>query len=233
MRAAFAALCLCLLGTAPAAAQQGHAGMPAQETLARQFQAIAFSNEFGGAYRRGRIVRWNGPIRVRLEGRNTSRYRDEVQAQIDQLARLSGLSIELVTWASIYNPPNMVITFSDRRGNRTLDPDAPCLTLIYDSGYVIRRVEIQISPDDPRQRRHCIAEEITQALGLADDSTVLRDSIFNDSSRQQQIAPWDALMVRVLYDPTIRPGMTSAEAMPRARDIIGRLLSQSGFTTSD
>lgn len=224
---------LLLLAVGTAAAQQHRSVMPAEETLARQFEAIAFSNEFGGAYRRGRIVRWDGPIRVRLEGRNPHRYRDEVQAQLDELARLSGLSIELVTWASIYNPPNMVISFSNRRGARTLDPDAPCLTLIYDRGYVIRRVEIHISPDDPRQRRHCIAEEITQALGLADDSTVLRDSIFNDASRQQELAPWDTIMVRVLYDPSIRPGMTRDQAMTRARGIIRQLLSQSGFTTSD
>jgi hypothetical protein len=231
LRAMIAALAALAFTASTAPAQDG--AMPAVETLTRQFDAIAFTNEFGGAYRRGRIVRWEGPIRVRIEGWNAHRYHEEVRAQLNELARLSGLSIELVNWASVYNPPNLVISFSTRRGSRQLDPNAPCLTLIYDRGYVIRRVEIFIAPYNAAQRRHCIAEELTQALGLADDSTVIRNSIFNDESRQPYLESWDTLMVRVLYDPAIRPGMHRSAVLPIARRIIRQELFQTGVTTSD
>jgi len=81
-------------------------------------------------------------------------------------------------------------------------------------------VQIYIAPYPDEVRRHCIAEELTQALGLADDSKLLRDSIFNDASARQRIAPWDALMVRILYDPRLSPGMHKSEAMPIVRRII-------------
>jgi molybdopterin adenylyltransferase len=83
----------------------------------------------------------------------------------------------------------------------------------------------------PRLQEHLIAEELTQALGLADDSRLVRDSIFNDASARQRIAPWDALMVRILYDPRLRPGMHKTEAMPIVRRIIAEHM-RAGATSS-
>ena len=96
---------------------------------------------------------------------------------------------------------------------------------------MIRRVQIYITPYPDAIRRHCIAEELTQALGLADDSNIVRDSIFNDASARLRIAPWDALMVRILYDPRLRPGMHKSEAMPIVRRIIAEHMGR-GATSS-
>ncbi len=192
--------------------------------LIRQFEAIAFSAEFGGKHRRGRIVKWDGPIRVRVRGYNAIKYVAEVQAQLRELSRLSGLTIELVNWSNAAAPPNLDINFTTTAGSSRFDPSAPCRTLFHDRAFVIQRVEIYIAPDDADQRRHCIAEELTQALGLANDSVVFRNSIFNDDSRQQVLAPWDSLMIRILYDPRIRPGMTKVQALPIAREVVSDLL---------
>ena len=51
-----------------------------------------------------------------------------------------------------------------------------------------------------------------------------RNSIFNDDSRQQVLAPWDSLMIRILYDPRIRPGMNKVQALPIAREVVTDLL---------
>lgn len=200
--------------------------------LIKQFEAIAFSAEFGGQHRTGRIVKWDGPIRVRVRGFNAIKYIAEVQAQLRELSQLTGLTIELVNWSNSAAPPNMDINFTSATGTSRFDPTAPCRTLFHDRGYVIQRVEIYIAPDDPAQRRHCIAEELTQALGLANDSTVFRNSIFNDDSRQQILAPWDTLMVRILYDPRIRPGMSKVQALPIAREVIADLLRRSALRRS-
>lgn len=192
--------------------------------LVKQFEAIAFSAEFGGRHRVGRIVKWDGPIRVRVNGVNAVKYIPELQAQLRELARLSGLTIELVNWSNAAAPPNVDIHFVATARTSQFDPSAPCRTLFHDRNYVIQRVEIYIAPDDPAQRRHCVAEELTQALGLANDSAVFSNSIFNDDSRQQVLAPWDSLMVRVLYDPRIRPGMTKDQALPIAREVVSDLL---------
>ena len=76
--AAFALLVALTL--APARAET-RAGWPANELLVRQFERIAFSSEFGGPHRHGRMIRWQGPIVVRLTGTVAAGFRAEVETQ--------------------------------------------------------------------------------------------------------------------------------------------------------
>ena len=204
---------------------------PSPNLLARQFDRIAFSSEFGGQYRAGRLIRWDGPITVRITGHAPDRFRVEVERQLAELRQLSGLSIEFAAEGG-ETTPNMIVEFSQSRGATTFDPNAPCRTLIWESGFLIRKVQIYITPYPDELRRHCIVEELTQSLGLADDSPLVRDSIFNDASSRQRLAPWDALMVRILYDPRLKPGMHRTEAMPLVRKIIGENLHRLGTSSA-
>jgi len=227
----FAAPLLFSLAAAAPLHAQSRSAWPSSDMLARQFERIAFSSEFGGQYRLGRLIRWQGAIRVRLAGHYPDRFKVEVERQLAELRALSGLSIELAQASGEAAPPQMTVEFSTSRGGTTFDPEAPCRTLIWETNYVIRRVQIYITPYPDELRRHCIAEELTQALGLADDSSLVRDSIFNDASSRQRILPWDALMVRVLYDSRLRAGMHKTEAMPIVRRIIAEYMSR-GATSS-
>ena len=233
MRLAFLALPLIALTSVGAdAAAESRAAWPSAKTLARQFERIAFTSEFGGQYRAGRLIRWEGPVRIRLAGHEPERFRAEVERQIEELRQLSGLEITIGDGLADGPPAGMTVEFSTSRGGTTFDPDAPCRTLIWESGFIVKRVQIFITPEPDLLRRHCIAEELTQALGLADDSRVIRDSIFNDASSRQRIAPWDALMVRILYDPRLKPGMHKSEAMPIVRRIIAEQLGRGGTSSS-
>lgn len=219
---------LSFLTSGSSLARDRAAWMPPFDVLMRQFETIAFRSEFGGAHRRGRLIKWTGPITVRLSGADAERYAPEVSAQLEQLARLSGLSIRLVGGSGLLQDANMVIHFvaGPQGVGRGIDRDAACTTTVYDREFAITRVEITITAHIPELRRHCIAEEATQALGLSNDSKLVKSSIFNDWSRQQTLAPWDALMVRVLYDPRLRAGMAQAAAMPLIGEIMGGLLRQ-------
>lgn len=230
-RLALAALPLIVCAGAAPAEAQSRIRWPAPEALARQFERVAFSSEFGGEYRAGRLIRWQGPIRVRLAGHFPDRFRAEVARQLAELRQLSGLAIDIVEASGEAAPAPMTVEFSTSRGGTSFEPEAPCRTLIWETGHVIRRVQIYIAPYPDEVRRHCIAEELTQALGLADDSRILRDSIFNDASARQRIAPWDALMVRILYDPRLAPGMHKSAAMPIVRRIIAEHFGR-GATSS-
>ena len=164
------------------------------------------------------------PDRRKDEARRELLAREE---QLRELQALTGLPIDLVNWSNAGLPANLDINFTTLQGKAgQFDPTAPCRTVFHDRNFVIKRVEIYIAPDNPAQRRHCIAEELTQAMGLSNDSSLIANSIFNDDSRQALLAPWDTLMLRVLYDPRIRPGMSRYEAMPVVRQIIGTLLAQ-------
>ena len=72
-------------------------------------------------------------------------------------------------------------------------------------------------------RLSCIHEEIAQGLGLANDSPTARPSIFNDDEEFALLTRQDELMLKMLYTPALRPGMTEAEARPIVESLATRL----------
>jgi hypothetical protein len=79
----------------------------------------------------------------------------------------------------------------------------------YTTAFAVIRAE---HPD--LMRLSCLHEEITQGLGLANDSPSARPSIFNDDEEFALLTPMDELMLKMLYDPRLTPGMTEVEARP-------------------
>jgi len=72
-------------------------------------------------------------------------------------------------------------------------------------------------------RRHCALEEMVQAMGLPGNACVYRPSLFCDEDRVVELAGADAMLLRVLYDPRLKPGMAREDAMARARTIVTEL----------
>ncbi len=72
-------------------------------------------------------------------------------------------------------------------------------------------------------RLSCIHEEIAQGLGLANDSPRARPSIFNDDEEFALLTDQDEMMLRILYNPALRPGMTVEEARPTVQSLARRL----------
>lgn len=73
-------------------------------------------------------------------------------------------------------------------------------------------------------RLSCFHEEIAQGLGLPNDSPRARPSIFNDDEEFALLTDQDELMLRILYSPELRPGMTAAEARPIVESLARRLV---------
>ncbi len=69
----------------------------------------------------------------------------------------------------------------------------------------------------------CLAEELTQALGPANDSSQLRYSLYNDTNDVGTFGLFDWYILAALYDPDIYAGMTAPEAMARLPKVIERL----------
>ncbi|MEM6492369.1 MAG: DUF2927 domain-containing protein [Pseudomonadota bacterium] len=212
-------LCACAMALAGAAA----ASSAYERQLTRQFGAIAFTAEIGGEHRRGRLIRWTGPIRAQIfEG---EAYRDEVLPVLAQLSRMTGVPI---TTPADYSGVNLEIRIVPRGVYRDIAGagiDEPCLTLVdsYPATGAIAWASVVIQSDDPYLRRHCIVEELTQAMGLMDDSTVFARSVFNDRSRATQLTLEDRIMLALLYDRRLSPNMPRDLAMRLAPQIIGDL----------
>lgn len=193
--------------------------MPTARTLLIQFERIGYSNEFGGAQRRGRIVKWVAPIRVEIRGARAKKHRAAVLAMLRQLRRLSGLNIRPIRWYD-FSSANLVIEFVAGNDGTRKPKAADCITYItYDHArFVITAAHVIIG----RTPRHCIVEELTQALGLGDDSRLIYPSVFNDASVPQGLFPWDEIMVQVLYESRLYPGIRRAAARPIVRAAIAR-----------
>jgi Protein of unknown function (DUF2927) len=86
------------------------------------------------------------------------------------------------------------------------DPEVPST---YSAVIVLIRAE-----HPPLTRMSCVHEEMAQAMGLPNDSREARPSLFNDDLEFALLTEHDAILLRMLYDPRLRPGMTAAEARP-------------------
>lgn len=76
-------------------------------------------------------------------------------------------------------------------------------------------VIIQIPAEHPPfTKLSCVQEEMAQAMGLPNDSPDARPSLFNDNKEFALLTEHDAILLRMLYDPRLKPGMSAAEVMP-------------------
>jgi len=73
-------------------------------------------------------------------------------------------------------------------------------------------------------RASCIQEEVAQGLGLSNDYPLARPSIFNDDEEFGLLTTHDELLLKMLYDRRLRPGMGEAEARPIVERIAAELM---------
>jgi len=197
-----------------------------------------------------RLRRWVAPVRVGLrfgasvpaqvKATDTAR----VASYLARLSQITGHPIRLDDAA-----PNFWIYIVDEDERRALGPvisrALPSLSpgevasvtgmtrstycLVYalsegNSGVYNRAFAVIRAEHPDLLRLSCIHEEIAQGLGLANDSPRARPSIFNDDEEFALLTGQDELMLRILYHPLLRPGMTEAEARPIVQSLTSRLV---------
>jgi hypothetical protein len=183
----------------PALAQ----GQVPYDEIVQQFQAISFSNEFnrGKDAMDGRFDRWNpdGKPRVRVRGGRT----EPVERVLADLRDITGLDIRL---EGSGERPSIGVQLNTNE--------------CFARGGATRPMMVSIAADC---ERHCLLEELAQAIGPRNDSCKYRPSIFCNEALMQDYAPADRIILRATFDRRLRSGMTEAEAMPIVRVIIREL----------
>jgi hypothetical protein len=103
-----------------------------------------------------------------------------------------------------------------------------CLVLAFSEdpgGYAYGEAIAVIRSEHPDLlRRSCIHEEIAQGMGLGNDSPSARPSIFNDDDEFALLTTQDEMLLKILYDPRISPGMDADTVRPIVTQIAGALL---------
>jgi len=73
---------------------------------------------------------------------------------------------------------------------------------------------------DQRTIRACVIEELTQVMGLPNDSSEVGQSIFNDTNPENELTGLDRLLLQLLYNPAIIPGMKREPTLQNIRAIV-------------
>ncbi|MEX2519097.1 MAG: DUF2927 domain-containing protein [Paracoccaceae bacterium] len=224
--------------------------------LATNFNRIALNREY--RREGGRLVqeetptgisRWSKPIHFQLVGSGvTEADRAEYAALTARLSRLTGL--EVTETAGEPNLSILILGPDERRAFvRALDAEGaaermplvvqwagdvayPCIGQVgyldAESGDITGAMIMIKSELGGLLRRSCIHEELAQTLGLMNDDDHVRPSIFNDDQEFALLTQHDEYLLRILYDPRLKPGMSAEVALPLVDEIIKDLRPDAG-----
>lgn len=207
----------------------------ANRDLAEDFLDLTFTLESGEPVRG--LLRYETPVRVHLVPGDLDGFRADLDALLVRLRREAGLDI-----AQTRDPARAQIRIEAVPAAEIarIFPNAACFIVPgggewrsfirgsaderprWTEQTTLRGAAIYLPRDTtPQDLRDCLHEEITQALGPANDLYRLPNSIWNDDNYHGIATPFDMLMLRTLYQPELRSGMTRADAariVPRLLD---------------
>ncbi len=196
-----------------------------------------------------RLHRWAEPVRVNVEFgpsiplAQRASDRAAIAGYVARLSRITGLPMRMTAWRPNHS---VLILNADERGTAAariaalapgtgaaavrsvteMPPETYCTVFSFTAGKsaVYTRALTLIRGELPeRLRLACIHEELAQSLGLVNDWPRARPSIFNDTEEFALLTKQDEMMLKMLYDPRLRPGMTLAEARPAVEAMAAEL----------
>lgn len=200
------------------------------------------------------LRRWEGPVRVMLKSGPgvpepiVTEDQATVGALTERLSELSKHPIRITSQSSNFGI--FLVSDTDRQEiGPTLRAFVPgitdpliaqivelpdvfyCIVVAFSDqsapAVYVRAIAVVRAELPPLLRRSCYHEELAQGLGLANDSPEARPSLFNDDKEYAFLTGQDELMITMLYDPRLSPGMTIEEVRPIADMIAEELLGGS------
>ena len=203
-------------------------------------------NRYVARQSRAELRRWERPVRLELHFGasvdDATRADDtaRIRAYVARLSRVAGHPIEVVRSGGNFHlfvasldeqralGPAILeaepsLSLETAREIAALDRSTYCAVYASSSSdrpdsYVSAIAFVRAEHPD-LMREACYHEEIAQGLGLANDAPEARPSIFNDDEEFGLLTRHDELLLRMLYDPRLRVGMTAEEARPIVRAI--------------
>lgn len=244
-RTSAAALCAVVALVVAGCQQTKTAQNLSDDEYVDNFETIAFYREFDPDQRPHLLTRWEGPLKIALVGEVTESYISYASDHIQEMADISGLPIDITEPGE---KANVVVIFSPdpfreavtvyrdayrpffpstdvmERMTAEMESEATCygriVTADNDPNEIVAAV-ILIPTDLGRFIvRACIIEELTQAMGLFNDSDDVEPSIFNDSSPNMTLTDHDRILFHLLYDQRLSTGMSWPEAEPIVRQVV-------------
>lgn len=207
--------------------------------IQNSFIEIALNNEYSSEV--STVRKWTRPIYYSIVHRTADKdlHQRITEAHLTHLANITGVAIHP---ASKKHKANLTIIFSteqligqelkqdfllnNQQQITALSRNSVCLA--HFSTYPDNSIKqaIVIIPVD-RARAHakllaCVVEELTQIMGLPNDSDHVFPSIFNDKSNEDYLSGLDFLLLKLLYRPEIRVGMSVNQVKSQLAKILAK-----------
>ncbi len=94
------------------------------------------------------------------------------------------------------------------------------LTRSISTGAMFRSLIVVNNELPADQMDACLLEEMTQAMGMPNDSDIVKPSIFNQASTQRELSKNDVIMLKALYDKRLPAGTPRRDALRIGRDVL-------------
>jgi hypothetical protein len=207
------------------------------------FLKVAFGAEFRFGKQTDRIRKYDRPVRIYIENRGKpDRNRQVADIIADIRTRMKDLDIAVTADRSEANAVIRLVLDRDlaqtmrqlygRENTRKLQRSDPqCLAgFTKDDSFRILHADVILVVDvGDFVFFDCAYEEILQALGPINDDGSVPWTMFNDDVSMGFFGVYDQLLMNILYDPRVRPGMTREEVqvllpsiLPDVRAFVGR-----------
>ncbi len=243
-----AVLFLAAAGASPAGAGAETGERLSNAEIVRNFNIIAFGNEYTG-HRYERLRKWRNPIIARIDGNPPAYFEDFVRRHLRELTKITGFPARLAysermrrekrlakglhpksfNMFLLYYPMREMTAVVRKQLGGKMDPSlvrlksgaSTCEAKIFKKDDEIKTAVILFPAyGDRKILRACVVEELTQVMGLVNDSNSVRPSIFNDTSQYLELTDHDRLLLRILYDARMPIGMPRRDAMRTAHIIL-------------
>ncbi len=243
VRRAIRRLALALTAVFTLAGPAGAGEPAARADLLRLFDETVFGRDAAGRPVRSSVIRAAKPLEVRVHGRETERVLPFLEEFLPTLTGVTGIDLPLRVAAAdapVVRPAGQLqVHVVGQQGLiRVLRQSwisvelavrvarGLCFFITLGRETVTGGIVV-IQPGLPeRTLHHCLAEELTQALGVFGDSQAVVPSLFNDLGVNDPTplvtgpTVSDLVVLRALYDPAIAAGMPRETALVRAEAIL-------------
>lgn len=182
------------------------------------FDDIAFYRARPNDYRV--IVKWVSPIRYKIYGDTSQYIKKEVDSTFSQIRRLTKLDIKKTNDDDEVN--FLIVAGREESALNRLSEGMVKYANAYGGFYFksnskseIYRAENLIFPESYRDRtplRHSLKKNLLRSIGLLSPTERNANSLFySDHNDKLKIDDFDAHIISVFYQESIKPGMTKAE----------------------
>ncbi len=204
--------------------QSPASGQPfSTEELLDGFHKTVFGLEYRSwSWRPYQVKKFTVPVRFYVHNLARKNRKQAVQTFLSTLSRkIRGLETTLATSAENSNFQIFVVdraqyssvVRNDIYQDDKADVPGRCLVRVVSGRRGIKRsAAVIVSDEGEFLFQRCLVEETLQGLGPMNDDDSLTHSVFNDTSRHNRFTVFDQILLNMLYDPRIMPGMSSQQA---------------------